>query len=77
MPTAREAIYPFNREIETAIVDEDIRTGFSTVSYLPGKESEEREGWYIDPGAAPQSSSATSAIVNRPAAITRPAATAR
>jgi uncharacterized protein DUF1329 len=77
MPTAREAVYPFNRMIQTAIVDEDIRTGFSTVSYLPGKESEEREGWYIDPGAAPQSSSATSAIVNRPAAITRPAATAR
>jgi hypothetical protein len=63
MPTAREAVYPFNRMIQTAIVDEDIRTGFSTVSYLPGKESEEREGWYIDPGAAPQSSSATSAIV--------------
>lgn len=76
MPTAHEAIYPFKRMIETAIVDEDIKTGFSTVSYMPGKESEEREGWYIDPGAAMQSSSAT-AIVNRPAAITRPAATAR
>ena len=77
MPTAREAVYPFNRMIQTAIVDEDIRTGFSTVSYMPGKESEEREGWYIDPGAAPLSSASTSSIVNRPAAITRPAATAR
>ncbi len=77
MPTAREAVYPFKRMIETAIVDEDIQTGFSTVSYMPGKESEEREGWYIDPGVAPSSTAATSAIVNRPAAITRPAATAR
>jgi hypothetical protein len=72
MPTAHEAVYPFKRMIQTAIVDEDIQTGFSSVSYMPGKESEEREGWYIDPGAVtPSSLAATSAVVNRPAATTR------
>jgi hypothetical protein len=72
MLSASEAVYPFKRMIQTAIVDEDIQTGFSSVSYMPGKESEEREGWYINPGAVtPPSLAATSAVVNRPAATTR------
>ncbi|HKN01589.1 MAG TPA: DUF1329 domain-containing protein [Candidatus Binataceae bacterium] len=48
MPEAHVAIYPFKRMFETAIVDEDIRTGMSSVSYMPGSEDDEHEGWVID-----------------------------
>jgi len=43
MPEAHEAVYPFKRMFETAIVDEDIQTGFSTISYMPGSEADEHE----------------------------------
>ncbi|MGO9453101.1 MAG: DUF1329 domain-containing protein [Candidatus Binataceae bacterium] len=48
MPEAHVAIYPFKRMFETAIVDEDIRDGTSSVSYMPGSEHDEHEGWVID-----------------------------
>jgi hypothetical protein len=35
---------------QTALVDEDVEDGFSTVVYMPGRESEERECWYINMG---------------------------
>lgn len=67
MPRAQEAIYPFKRMFETAIVDEDIQSGFSTVAYLPGSESDEREGWFIDTDTASASAiaAATAAAANR------------
>jgi hypothetical protein len=36
MPNARVAIWPFKRMFETALVDEDLTSGFSTVVYSPG-----------------------------------------
>jgi len=36
MPNARVAIWPFKRMFETALVDEDLTSGFSTVVYTPG-----------------------------------------
>ena len=35
---------------QTALVDEDIQDGFSTVLYMPGHESEDHESWYINMG---------------------------
>jgi hypothetical protein len=35
---------------QTALVDEDIQNGFSTVLYMPGHESEDHESWYINMG---------------------------
>jgi hypothetical protein len=61
MPGAQQAVYPFRRIFESALVDEDIQSGFSTVSFMPGYEHDEREGWFIDSKAVSQSSMAAAA----------------
>ena len=38
---AKAAIYPFKRIFQTAMVDENILSGFSTISYTLGQETEE------------------------------------
>jgi uncharacterized protein DUF1329 len=55
VPDARVAIYPFKRMFQTALVDEDVQDGFSTVVYMPGRETEERECWYINMGIVTKS----------------------
>jgi hypothetical protein len=50
IPDARVAIYPFKRMFQTALVDEDVQDGFSTVVYMPGRETQEHECWYINMG---------------------------
>jgi hypothetical protein len=52
VPDARVAIWPFKRMFQTALVDEDVTTGFSTVAMSPGFETEEHESWYINMGIA-------------------------
>ncbi len=52
IPSARVAIWPFKRMFQTALVDEDVVTGFSTVELSPGFETEEHESWYINMGIA-------------------------
>ena len=47
---AKVAIYLYKRMFQTALVDEDLQDGFSTVLYMPGHESEEHESWYINMG---------------------------
>lgn len=47
---ARVAIYPFPRIFQTAMVDEDVQDGFSTVAYTPGPNAADRECWYINMG---------------------------
>jgi hypothetical protein len=52
IPSARVAIWPFKRMFQTALVDEDVTNGFSTVVLSPGFETEEHESWYINMGLA-------------------------
>jgi Protein of unknown function (DUF1329) len=52
IPDARVAIWPFKRMFQTALVDEDVTIGFSTVALSPGAETDEHEGWYINMGTA-------------------------
>jgi hypothetical protein len=52
IPEAKTAIWPFKRMFQTALVDEDVVTGFSTVVLSPGFETEEHESWYINMGIA-------------------------
>jgi hypothetical protein len=47
-PDAKAAIYPFRRIFQTALVDEDIQNGFSSIAYTPGHETTNSEGWYIN-----------------------------
>jgi hypothetical protein len=52
IPEARTAIWPFKRMFQTALVDEDVTNGFSTVVLSPGVETDEHESWYINMGMA-------------------------
>ena len=52
VPDARVAIWPFKRMFQTALVDEDVTDGFSTVALSPGFETDEHESWYINMGIA-------------------------
>jgi hypothetical protein len=48
-PNANVSIWPFKRIFQTAMVEEDITDGFSTVVYTPGLNS--RNGVYVNMGA--------------------------
>lgn len=50
VPDAKIAIYPYKREFQLGLVDEDVQSGQSSVIYMPGQQSPERECWYIDMG---------------------------
>ena len=50
VPDAKVAVYPYKRMFQTALVDEDVTNGMSSVVFMPGRESEERECWYINMG---------------------------
>jgi hypothetical protein len=50
IPNARVAIWPFKRMFQTAMVDEDVTTGFSSVAYSPRPDGAS-ECWYINSGA--------------------------
>ncbi|HZC44907.1 MAG TPA: DUF1329 domain-containing protein [Candidatus Acidoferrum sp.] len=52
IPSAKVAIWPFRRMFQTALVDEDVTNGFSTVALSPGFETDEHESWYINQGIA-------------------------
>jgi hypothetical protein len=49
-PNARVAIWPFKRIFETALVDEDVTNGFSTVIYTPGHETRD-DSLFVNMGA--------------------------
>ncbi|MGD0118561.1 MAG: DUF1329 domain-containing protein [Candidatus Binatus sp.] len=63
VPDARIAIYPFKRSFVVAAVSTNVQSGLSTVCYLPGRESPERECWYINMGAVDKSFFSTDAMV--------------
>jgi hypothetical protein len=50
VPDAKVAIYPYKRMFQLGLVDEDVQQGASSVIYMPGREAQERECWYIDMG---------------------------
>jgi len=51
VPDARIAVYPFKREFVVGAASIDTQGGFSTMCYLPGQHTPERECWYINMGA--------------------------
>jgi len=55
VPDAKVAIYPYKRMFQVAWVDEDVNSGFSTVMYMPGNESQDRDCWYINMGIVTKS----------------------
>jgi hypothetical protein len=47
---AKLVVYPWRRMLQTAMVDEDIQNGCSSVMYTPGPESGGSEGWRVNTG---------------------------
>ena len=54
VPDAQIAIYPYKRIFQLGLVDENVETGASSVIYMPGKNSPDKECWYIDMGVVDQ-----------------------
>jgi hypothetical protein len=63
VPDAKVAIYPFKRSFVVGAVSTDVQSGLSTMCYLPGMETPERECWYINMGAVDKASFTTDAMV--------------
>jgi hypothetical protein len=64
VPDARIAIYPFKRSFVVGASSVDVQSGFSTMCYLPGQNTPERECWYINMGAVDKNFFSVSAMVN-------------
>lgn len=60
---AKASIWPFKRIFQTAMVDEDIRTGVSTVMFTPSRDSDYGDSWYINQGVVGPSTLQPDAIV--------------
>jgi uncharacterized protein DUF1329 len=63
VPDARVAIYPFKREFVIGAASTDVQSGLSQMCYLPGKQTPERECWYINMGAVGRDFFTTQAMV--------------
>jgi hypothetical protein len=63
VPDAKVAIYPFKREFVVGSSRIDLQSGFSTMCYLPGINTPERECWYINMGAVDRAFFTTQAMV--------------
>ena len=50
VPDAQVAIYPYKRIFQLGLVDANIQDHSSTVVFMPGRHSPEKECWYIDMG---------------------------
>ncbi len=50
VPDAQVAIYPYKRIFQLGLVDGNIQDRASTVVFMPGRHSPEKECWYIDMG---------------------------
>jgi Protein of unknown function (DUF1329) len=49
-PDAKISIWRDKRMFQTALVSEDVRTGFSTVMYTPSRDSDYGDSWFINQG---------------------------
>src|SRR5215469_5325899 len=49
-PDAKLSIWKYKRMFQTALVDEDVRSGFSTVFYTPSRDSDFTDFWFINQG---------------------------
>jgi hypothetical protein len=60
---AAVAVYPFKRVFVVAAETQDIKQGTLTKCYLPGPDTPDREGWYINMGTTPKEFFVTDAMV--------------
>ena len=60
---AKVAIYPFKRSFVVGACSTDLQSGLASMCYLPGRDTPERECWYINMGAVDKSFFTTEAMV--------------
>ena len=53
-PNSKAAVYSFDRLFQTALVDEDVQTGYSTILFTPNPERGEHDTWFINQGIISQ-----------------------
>jgi len=63
MPQATVAIYPFKRQFPVAAVSFDAGQGVLTKCYLPGSDTQDSEGWYLNLGTVDKPFFTTRALV--------------
>jgi hypothetical protein len=63
VPDAKVAIYPFKRSFVVGACSTDLQSGMASMCYLPGRDTPERECWYINMGAVDKSFFTTDAMV--------------
>ena len=62
VPDAKVAIYPFKRSFVVGACSTDLQSGMASMCYLPGRDTPERECWYINMGAVDKSFFTTEAL---------------
>ncbi|HUY27091.1 MAG TPA: DUF1329 domain-containing protein [Candidatus Binataceae bacterium] len=53
-PDSKAAVYTFYRLFQTALVDEDLQSGYSTIFYTPDPEQPPHDTWFINQGVISQ-----------------------
>lgn len=53
-PDSKAAVYSFDRLFQTALVDEDVQSGYSTILFTPSPDSAHHDTWFIDQGIISQ-----------------------
>ena len=49
-PDSKAAVYNFPRLFQTAMVDEDVQSGYSTIFFTPTPEGPQHDTWFINQG---------------------------
>jgi Protein of unknown function (DUF1329) len=53
-PDSKVAVYSFPRVFQTALVDEDVQSGYSTILFTPNPERGHHDTWFINQGIISQ-----------------------
>jgi hypothetical protein len=53
-PESKAAVYSFDHLLQTALVDEDVQSGYSTVLFTPSPNRARHDTWFVDQGIISQ-----------------------
>ncbi len=53
-PNSKAAVYSFDRLFPTAMVDEDVQSGYSTILFTPAPDRPQHDTWFINQGIISQ-----------------------
>ncbi len=49
-PNSKAAVYSFDRLFQTALVDEDVQSGYSTILFTPSPDRPQHDTWFVNQG---------------------------